>query len=590
MKRLIPLVLLTCIGVCVAGPGRIEPERPQWGSTLVVTYDPASEGAKFSTKDKVQFVAWLHFPDGTRKAWGNMTLEDGLFRHEILVARNLGHVRIFFLTPSDWDQAAEVSSMVYSEDGVPARGAYQHDVDPDTGMERVKEELALYPDNYWAYHDKWNNARLSGDEEFPAMVKKDLAAFETHAEEGRPVDLLFARVTGLLFLDREGEARKALRELAEVYPASEFLRLAIHFYDYLTFVNGWKGEGPEEVADLTRTMALAHPSGPLAREEFHFLAYDESVPLEGLESVFDAWVAEEPDHPFPYLGLATAYHRRGVKPSRAETLIESAIDLLLQGQLRPYEDIGGKETVSYTTMAFRLAAEIALEQGRYADSLAYARAAQTLKEQSDGKPYLVESRLWTTLSFPRRAETALLDAWREDPESAEPELRNLYSSRHGSLEGFEEWLRDTTRKLEEAGDDRVRVAPPFRVTTLSGETMDRAGLDGKVVVLNFWFTACAPCVVEMPSLNGLVQEFAEQPVVFLAPAIDDEENLRSFLKDHEFLYRVVPDAGELHGEFEVSAYPTHMIVDREGRIRHVLSGGDRDTDDRLRPLIRQLVE
>ncbi len=46
-------------------------------------------------------------------------------------------------------------------------------------------------------------------------------------------------------------------------------------------------------------------------------------------------------------------------------------------------------------------------------------------------------------------------------------------------------------------------APDFSVTDMSGKKYTLAGLRGKVIVLNFWFTTCAPCIAEMPGLNAI---------------------------------------------------------------------------------------
>ena len=93
--------------------------------------------------------------------------------------------------------------------------------------------------------------------------------------------------------------------------------------------------------------------------------------------------------------------------------------------------------------------------------------------------------------------------------------------------------------------DNKRAAPAFSVTSLEGERFELATLRGKVVVLNFWFTGCAPCVAEFSELNGLVKKFKDKGVVFIAPTLDNVTTLKPFLKEHRFRYRVVASAGGL---------------------------------------------
>jgi len=107
-------------------------------------------------------------------------------------------------------------------------------------------------------------------------------------------------------------------------------------------------------------------------------------------------------------------------------------------------------------------------------------------------------------------------------------------------------------------------------------------------VLNFWFLGCPPCIAEVPELNKLVAEFKDKNVVFLALALDDEKALRSFLKEKEFKYQVVPNASDIiMGKYEVSIFPTHIILDAEGNIVSELIGNKRLDD--LRVALRRAV-
>ena len=70
-------------------------------------------------------------------------------------------------------------------------------------------------------------------------------------------------------------------------------------------------------------------------------------------------------------------------------------------------------------------------------------------------------------------------------------------------------------KNPEAEFAKGERALDFIVTTINGEHIKLSELRGKVVVLNFWFTKCGPCKLEIPDLNGLVNEFKDKDVVFL---------------------------------------------------------------------------
>ena len=130
-------------------------------------------------------------------------------------------------------------------------------------------------------------------------------------------------------------------------------------------------------------------------------------------------------------------------------------------------------------------------------------------------------------------------------------------------------------------------APAFSATLLTGETLDSRRLLGKVVVLKFWYVACGPCRQEIPQLNQMVDEFQDQPVVFLGLALDKPEKLRAFLEEMPYRYQVVPNAQPIIDAFGgTTYYPTHVVIDASGVIVHYAAGGGLQTQDVLRPIIR----
>jgi peroxiredoxin len=142
-------------------------------------------------------------------------------------------------------------------------------------------------------------------------------------------------------------------------------------------------------------------------------------------------------------------------------------------------------------------------------------------------------------------------------------------------------------------DEGKPIAPPFNLTSLEGKKFELAALRGKVVVLNFWFTGCAPCVAEFSKLNGLVNKFKNKEVVFIAPSLDNVTTLKLFLKQHRFKYHIVPNAGSLivstysDGSGTV-VFPTHVVINKEGEIDTRVTGAERIGD--LRKAIDRLAD
>src|SRR6266704_605185 len=70
---------------------------------------------------------------------------------------------------------------------------------------------------------------------------------------------------------------------------------------------------------------------------------------------------------------------------------------------------------------------------------------------------------------------------------------------------------------------RARMAPPFAVTTTDGQRVSLDDLTGKVVLLDFWATWCAPCREALPHMSEIAQKCQRQPLVVLSVILDEAE-------------------------------------------------------------------
>lgn len=108
---------------------------------------------------------------------------------------------------------------------------------------------------------------------------------------------------------------------------------------------------------------------------------------------------------------------------------------------------------------------------------------------------------------------------------------------------------------------------PFR--SLDGATVALSDLRGKVVLINFWGTWCAPCLQEIPELVRLSHQFRQRGLEVLGVAVDSgrPEDIRKFLVDHGMDYRIViGDLSVVKNQFSVFGFPTSLLVDRQGRL------------------------
>ena len=121
-----------------------------------------------------------------------------------------------------------------------------------------------------------------------------------------------------------------------------------------------------------------------------------------------------------------------------------------------------------------------------------------------------------------------------------------------------------------AGCSRVEQAPAVSYTLLDGRRSELAALRGRVVLVNFWATSCAPCVEEMPDLVANWRRFSPQGFETLAVAMADDPPalVSNFAQARALPFAVVIDnTGEIAHRFgDVQFTPTSLLIDKRGEI------------------------
>jgi thiol-disulfide isomerase/thioredoxin len=132
----------------------------------------------------------------------------------------------------------------------------------------------------------------------------------------------------------------------------------------------------------------------------------------------------------------------------------------------------------------------------------------------------------------------------------------------------------------------------FTVKDMRGIIYSLPDLKGKIVVINFWFTECKPCIMEMPALNKLVEKYKNKHVVFLGIASSETIKILKFLKTHPYHYTIVPKEGgnTMVDDYKINSYPTHIIIDRESVVNYYTTGLSNNTVETLDKTIAGLLK
>ncbi|HEV7621844.1 MAG TPA: redoxin domain-containing protein [Flavisolibacter sp.] len=121
--------------------------------------------------------------------------------------------------------------------------------------------------------------------------------------------------------------------------------------------------------------------------------------------------------------------------------------------------------------------------------------------------------------------------------------------------------------------------PDFEIKR-ENRTINSKTIQGKVVLINFWFKACLPCMAEMEGLNTLYKKLANnKDFIFLSIAKDNKENIRNVIRKYNLAFAVYSlSENECKRLNFGSGYPTSIILDKTGVIKNIHVGGITDKD------------
>ena len=159
---------------------------------------------------------------------------------------------------------------------------------------------------------------------------------------------------------------------------------------------------------------------------------------------------------------------------------------------------------------------------------------------------------------------------------------DLVNSSDATVSDKEMTSETKAAEIDNTASKEKNVIPAFNFTLKDqyGNQHTLSDYKGKVVFLNFWATWCPPCKKEMPDIEELYKEYNlnKDEVVFLGianPSSDDypnnqdmrKEEIMSFLEDGKYTFPTVFDeTGEVFYNYNISAFPTTFMIDKEGNM------------------------
>lgn len=130
---------------------------------------------------------------------------------------------------------------------------------------------------------------------------------------------------------------------------------------------------------------------------------------------------------------------------------------------------------------------------------------------------------------------------------------------------------DHSKAQYKVGDTMVE----FTMTDIDGNTYKLSQLlqEKKIVVLNFWYCACSPCKAEFPYFNAFYQANKDKVELLAMTPYDTADKIRDVRQEMELMFPVLQDTLGMNQGFEVTGYPTTVVITADGVIRMIKVNG-----------------
>lgn len=157
-------------------------------------------------------------------------------------------------------------------------------------------------------------------------------------------------------------------------------------------------------------------------------------------------------------------------------------------------------------------------------------------------------------------------------------------------------MRETNRdfnqyiKADEKNRKKLKksVLDNLVMVDIDGNQHDLESVGNKIIVLDFWFTTCAPCIKEMPEMNKLKEEFGTNNVAWFGVTYDNKEKVNRLLSKVQFDFTIVPNSQHLVDRFGIKFFPTTLIIDENRKI--VYTGSFFKHNNRLEEIKTELTK
>jgi peroxiredoxin len=621
-KHVLPALAVALMGfvfspACSKGPGEafsFKPEKPRPGKPVAVSYRPA--GTPLEKAAGVELVAYFYIkgtpnvrslPMTKKGSEWQATLTPGAQDRGAVIKFQAGQIvdsnkRKGYILPL-YDSRGNL--VPGHQAGLAEAIAGWGNILAGLGINKI-QALPLFEEDFAAHPEIKSDylaayftlvARIR-QEKGQQQILKELA--ELAAKPSLTAEELALLVNSYNQLQMPALAERFIRPLKEKEPKGEYFQVE----RFQSFINQ---------PDLKKKLALAEAfqkdfpdSKVLSQLHYYVIVaflkgkqYREAMQFLDGHGSDSAWALDN--------ALAWGLLRQGADLTLAEASAQKAV-----AHARQNKDSNSIPKPAYLTDK-EWAVQKASALGQALDTLGFIQlrllqtgpALASLKEAEGlllGKNLMVSEHYAEALSKGAPPETTLA------------ELERMISNRHGTarmkellkaaylaINGGDRGYAEFLARVESGARDKLKAeleaklldepAPDFTLADLKGNTVSLSGLQGKVVVIDFWATWCEPCLSSFPGMKQTVNNFRKDPrvrILFINSwerVTDRKKNAADFLSANDYPFEVLLDSQDkVIADYQVEAIPTQFIIDGRGHIRFRNEGFQGDLEEQVEEL------
>jgi peroxiredoxin len=131
----------------------------------------------------------------------------------------------------------------------------------------------------------------------------------------------------------------------------------------------------------------------------------------------------------------------------------------------------------------------------------------------------------------------------------------------------EEAVNETQETNDEAKANEPVMAPDFELESMDGSIIKLSETRDKNVIINFWYTGCQFCVVEMPDLQKLQDTYQDDLLLLAINVGESKEKVEEFLDENNLSFTVLLDEDmNVAYDYGIRSFPTTIAVNKKGEV------------------------